>query len=150
MKVLSFGSLNLDYIYKMPHFIRPGETLACLSREVACGGKGLNQSIALSRGGAEVYHAGCIGEDGAPLRAMLQQAGVNTDYLRELPGPGVVLLHRRYQHRHTVLFAVVKRHDTAGFEIQNRRERRDGEKDMRKFHENPRCTIFIRIKYLIK
>ena len=88
MKVLSFGSLNLDYIYKMPYFIRPGETLACLSREVACGGKGLNQSIALSRGGAEVYHAGCIGEDGAPLRAMLQQAGVNTDYLRELPGPG--------------------------------------------------------------
>ena len=88
MKILCFGSLNLDYIYKMPYFIRPGETLACLSREVACGGKGLNQSIALASGGAEVWHAGCIGEDGGPLCDMLHSAGVRTDYLRRLPGPG--------------------------------------------------------------
>ena len=47
MKVLSFGSLNLENIYRMPHFIQPGETMACLGREVACGCKGLNQIIAL-------------------------------------------------------------------------------------------------------
>ena len=26
MKVLNFGSLNIDYVYQMAHFIRPGET----------------------------------------------------------------------------------------------------------------------------
>ena len=88
MKILSFGSLNLDYIYKMPYFIRPGETLASLSREVACGGKGLNQSVALASAGAQVWHAGCVGEDGAPLLDMLRQAGVRTEYVRALSGPG--------------------------------------------------------------
>ena len=88
MKILNFGSLNLDYVYQMPYFIRPGETLASLGREVVCGGKGLNQSVALARSGAAVWHAGCIGEDGDPLRAMLESAGVHTDYLRRLPGPG--------------------------------------------------------------
>lgn len=87
MKILSFGSLNLDNIYRMPHFIQPGETLACLGREVACGGKGLNQSIALAASGADVWHAGCVGEDGAPLAAMLERAGVHTDHLRQVDGP---------------------------------------------------------------
>ena len=30
MKVLNFGSLNIDYIYQMAHFIRPGETAPCI------------------------------------------------------------------------------------------------------------------------
>ena len=45
MKVLNFGSLNLDYVYDVDHFVLPGETLDTLSRSVKCGGKGLNQSI---------------------------------------------------------------------------------------------------------
>ena len=27
MKVLVFGSLNIDYVYSVNHFVRPGETL---------------------------------------------------------------------------------------------------------------------------
>lgn len=88
MKILNFGSLNLDYVYRMHHFIRPGETAASLSRTVVCGGKGLNQSIAIARSGAAVWHAGNIGAaDGAPLRTMLDAAGVNTDLLRERDVP---------------------------------------------------------------
>ena len=37
MKVLNFGSLNLDYVYDVEHFVRPGETLDTLSRSVKCG-----------------------------------------------------------------------------------------------------------------
>ena len=51
MRVLNFGSLNLDYVYGVERFVRPGETLAALSRDVKHGGKGLNQSIALARAG---------------------------------------------------------------------------------------------------
>ncbi|MBC8585369.1 ribokinase [Youxingia wuxianensis] len=82
MKVLSYGSLNLDYVFRVDHFVRPGETMIALDRQVFPGGKGLNQSIALSRAGAQVYHAGAIGQDGEMLRRLLEENGVDTRYLR--------------------------------------------------------------------
>ena len=64
MKVLCFGSLNIDYTYKVPHFVKKGETLASERLQVFGGGKGLNQSVPLAKAGTEVYHAGSIGQDG--------------------------------------------------------------------------------------
>lgn len=78
MKVLCFGSLNIDYTYKVDHFVKKGETLSSDSLQVFSGGKGLNQSIALAKAGAEVYHAGAVGEDGRFLLEELQKAGVDT------------------------------------------------------------------------
>ena len=49
MKILSFGSLNIDYVYSVPHFVKKGETLSAKELNVYTGGKGLNQSIALGR-----------------------------------------------------------------------------------------------------
>ncbi len=51
MKVLNFGSLNIDYTYQVDHFVRAGETMSSESLQVFSGGKGLNQSIALSKAG---------------------------------------------------------------------------------------------------
>ena len=45
MKILSFGSLNIDYVYKVSHFVKKGETLSAEELNVYTGGKGLNQSI---------------------------------------------------------------------------------------------------------
>ena len=73
MKILNFGSLNLDYVYMVDHMAAAGETLASEGLQVFCGGKGLNQSIALCRAGAEVWHAGAIGEDGEDIARLLQQ-----------------------------------------------------------------------------
>ena len=28
MKILNFGSMNIDYVYQVDHFIRPGETFS--------------------------------------------------------------------------------------------------------------------------
>lgn len=85
MKILCFGSLNIDYVYKVDHFVQKGETLSSDSLQVfSGGGGGLNQSIALARSGVEVYHAGSIGEDGKFLLTQLQEAGVNTDYVNIL------------------------------------------------------------------
>ena len=81
MRVLNFGSLNLDYVYQVDHFVRPGETLSAASRAVKLGGKGLNQSIALARAGAKVAHAGCIGTGGEPLKALLERENVDTSKL---------------------------------------------------------------------
>ncbi|MBO7663711.1 MAG: ribokinase, partial [Clostridia bacterium] len=85
MRILNFGSLNLDYVYRVDHFVQPGETLSALSRTVKAGGKGLNQSVALARAGASVCHAGCYGTDGEVLKTLLEENGVNTEYLLPVP-----------------------------------------------------------------
>ena len=46
MKVLNFGSLNIDYFYKVGHFVQKGETQASDMLNIYGGGKGLNQSVA--------------------------------------------------------------------------------------------------------
>ena len=97
MRVLNFGSLNLDYVYQVDHFVRPGETLSATSRAVKPGGKGLNQSVALARAGANVAHAGCIGAGGESLRALLERDGVDTaDLLTvdEMQGHTVIQVNR--------------------------------------------------------
>ena len=84
MRILSFGSLNIDNVYQVDHFVQPGETMSSLSLKKHSGGKGLNQSIALARAGAKVHHAGAIGQgDGEFLKAILQDSGVDTTYLLE-------------------------------------------------------------------
>ncbi|PWM39490.1 MAG: ribokinase [Clostridiales bacterium] len=82
MKVLNFGSLNIDHVYQVAHFVQPGETLGAEAYCKNAGGKGLNQSIALARAGAEVYHAGQIGKDGLFLKELLEQEGIDTRFLK--------------------------------------------------------------------
>ena len=84
MKILNFGSLNLDYVYRVDHFVMPGETLNAASRSVKPGGKGLNQSVAMARAGMRVWHAGCLGKGGEILRETLEKNGVDTSLLRNV------------------------------------------------------------------
>lgn len=81
MKVLSLGSLNLDYVYAVDHFVQAGETLAASDRSIHRGGKGLNQSVALAQAGAETYHAGRIGTDGIMLKDWLVAKGADVSFL---------------------------------------------------------------------
>lgn len=82
MKILVYGSLNIDHVYQLPHFLRPGETLSSLSYQRNSGGKGLNQAIALARAGQEVWFAGGIGQDGLFLRDALTAEGVDVRLLQ--------------------------------------------------------------------
>ncbi len=79
--ILNFGSVNIDHVYSVPHFVRPGETLASASYKVFSGGKGFNQSTALARADARVAHAGKIGADGAWLRDALAKDGADVSLL---------------------------------------------------------------------
>lgn len=82
MKVLNIGSLNIDYVYSVSHIVRPGETLATSDMNIYPGGKGINQSIALAKAGASVYHCGLIGEDGKLFLEECSKYGVNSDYIK--------------------------------------------------------------------
>ncbi len=79
MKILVFGSLNIDRVYTVDHFVQPGETIASLNLENFCGGKGLNQAIACKKAGSDVYMAGKIGSDGQMLLDKLNEFEVNTE-----------------------------------------------------------------------
>lgn len=80
MRVLNFGSLNLDHTYTMDHFVCPEETTSALDYHIHFGGKGHNQSIALAKAGADTWHAGLIGPDGESIKAHMNEYGVNTTY----------------------------------------------------------------------
>ena len=85
-RILNFGSLNLDQVYRVDAFVQPGETKSSLSLVTHCGGKGLNQSVAASRAGAEVWHAGKIGTDGDMLEKKLRENGVDCSLLEHSRG----------------------------------------------------------------
>lgn len=86
-KVLNFGSINIDHVYSVNHFVRPGETLSSEHYHRFPGGKGLNQSIALSHAGACVHHAGNIGKDDLWLKTLLEQQGVDASSVAAIDEP---------------------------------------------------------------
>ena len=87
MKLLDFGSLNIDHVYRLERMVREGETVAAEEYQRNAGGKGLNQAIALRKAGAEVLMAGAVGQDGGFLIDFLASQGVDTRHVRTLDAP---------------------------------------------------------------
>lgn len=83
MKLLVFGSLNIDHVYNLPHIVAPGETITSKAYNLNCGGKGLNQAIAMSKAGLDVWMGGMVGSDGTELIKELEKNGVNISLVRE-------------------------------------------------------------------
>ena len=88
MKVLNFGSMNVDYVYTLDHIVQGGETILSDKMQIFAGGKGLNQSIALAKAGVPVCHAGLVGNDGQILLDTCREYGVNTDFVQKLDVKG--------------------------------------------------------------
>lgn len=82
MQILTFGSLNYDYVYAVEHMVVRGETLSSQGLQTFCGGKGLNQAIALAKAGVPVHLAGKVGEDGQLLLETCKKNKVQADYVR--------------------------------------------------------------------
>ena len=84
MKILNFGSCNIDYVYSLDHIVKIGETETTNKLETFPGGKGLNQSIAVAKAGVKIFHAGCVGDDSEILTDILLQNGVDISYLKKV------------------------------------------------------------------
>ncbi|MCW8091582.1 ribokinase [Alteromonas sp. ASW11-130] len=82
MAIINFGSINIDHVYQVDHFVNPGETLASNHYQTLLGGKGANQSIALAMAGANVKHVGCIHENDASFKQTLIRKGVDCRYVK--------------------------------------------------------------------
>jgi len=87
MAIINFGSLNIDHTYSLPHFVRPGETLKSDSYNMYCGGKGLNQSVAAAKAGADVRHACMAGRGGEALTDYMAECGVDLSLMGQTETP---------------------------------------------------------------
>lgn len=87
MTVYNFGSINIDYVYRVKRFVQPGETLASDSLETVLGGKGANQSVALARAGATVTHLGRVSQSDQWAIDALDESGVGVSYVECVDEP---------------------------------------------------------------
>lgn len=84
MKVYNFGSLNIDYSFQVDHLVLPGETESSSSFQINCGGKGLNQSIALKKAGIDVIHIGLVGRsDSKMIFDLLKKENIDTTHIKK-------------------------------------------------------------------
>ncbi|MBT0585561.1 ribokinase [Alteromonas oceanisediminis] len=82
MAVINFGSINIDHVYQVEHFVQPGETIASTDYQLLLGGKGANQSIALAKAGADVRHVGRINNNDAHIKQTLIKHGIDCKHVQ--------------------------------------------------------------------
>lgn len=87
MKVFNYGSINIDHIYRVKDFVRPGETLASNHYQMMLGGKGANQSIALVKAGMAVQHIGSISHSDQWITKKFQEYGIGVTCLEQIDEP---------------------------------------------------------------
>lgn len=101
MKLLSFGSANRDIVYHVDHIVREKETISCRDVTAGIGGKGLNQSIALSRAAGSAYLAARICEKDGEILDFLHAQNVDTRFVEICPeetGHAIVQVDRDGQN----------------------------------------------------
>ena len=101
MKIYNLGSLNIDYVYSVDHFVRGGETLSSDNMQTFAGGKGLNQSIALARAGVKVIHGAILGRDAQFLKDIMLDSGVDISRIKtcdESNGHAIIQLDKNGQN----------------------------------------------------
>ena len=87
MAVINFGSINIDHVYQVEHFVQPGETIASHNYQQLLGGKGANQSIALAKAGAEVRHVGRLNNHDAHIKQTLIKQGIDCKHVQCTESP---------------------------------------------------------------
>lgn len=87
-RVFIIGSLNVDHVYRVEQFSRPGEAVSALEYSRFAGGKGANQSLAAARAGCEVVLFGKVGREGRWMLGEMSRDGVDTTGVVESGDPG--------------------------------------------------------------
>jgi ribokinase len=79
MKIVVFGSINMDLVCRVKRLPAPGETLRGSDFFTTPGGKGANQAVACAQLGSSVAMIGRVGEDefGTNLRTGMKKSGVD-------------------------------------------------------------------------
>ncbi len=86
MSVVVIGSLNMDLVIRTDKMPKIGETLNGSNFVTACGGKGANQAVAVSKLKSDVTMIGNVGRDefGKRLIKTMTSYGVNVDCIKQV------------------------------------------------------------------
>ena len=84
-KILVLGNCNVDFVFKIPRFHHPGETILAESQATFFGGKGANQAITAKRLGGNVQFITKVGNDlyGKSYRQHLIKNGLDRKLILE-------------------------------------------------------------------
>jgi len=84
--IITFGSINYDFIFRLPEMPQAGQTLLADSLEGQAGGKGGNQAVAAVRDGANVVMVGAVGQDALAEQALINlvAGGVDMSHMAHL------------------------------------------------------------------
>ena len=84
-KILVLGNCNVDFVFKIPRFHHPGETILAESQATFFGGKGANQAITAKRLGGNVQFITKVGNDlyGKSYREHLIKNGLDRKLILE-------------------------------------------------------------------
>lgn len=82
------GSVNVDYVMRVPTLPQPGETLAGSDFAVTLGGKGANQAVACARLGGDTHFIACVGDDAGGRQAIsaFKNDGINVGAVEIVAG----------------------------------------------------------------
>lgn len=104
-RILVLGNSNVDFVFRIPRFHDPGETILAESLGIFFGGKGANQAITAKRLGGNVQFITKVGNDhyGKAYRHHLIKSGLNRKLILEdkkLPtGTAVIELTTKGENR---------------------------------------------------
>ena len=99
-KALVIGSLNMDMTVKVEELPKLGETIFGNDFYESCGGKGANQSVAISKLGMETEMIGMVGKDsqGEKLIQNLNKYGIKSDNIiksDDLTGRAIITVDKK-------------------------------------------------------
>jgi ribokinase len=83
MAVFNFGSINIDHVYQVSHFVAPGETLSSKAYQAILGGKGANQSVACAKAGIKTFHVGSVHSNDASMLDPMLDAKVDMQFVSQ-------------------------------------------------------------------
>ena len=107
MAIYNLGSVNIDYLYSLPHLVRPSETLAANDFKQGLGGKGANQSVAIAKAGGSVKHIGAMHPADRQYFDQLNALNIDTShlYFSETPtGHGIVMVDEQSAENQIVVY----------------------------------------------
>ncbi|HKD87923.1 MAG TPA: PfkB family carbohydrate kinase [Streptosporangiaceae bacterium] len=86
-RVIVIGSVNVDWVMRLPQLPAPGQTVTGGTLGRSDGGKGANQAVAAARAGATTFFVGAVGAaDGQPSVDALVAEGIDATAIQRLSG----------------------------------------------------------------
>ena len=84
MKVLVIGSINKDIVFDVDSIVKDGQTISSINQSIYLGGKGFNQTVALSNAYQNVYFYCNINQNDEEILSKVKSFNFNDDYVQKV------------------------------------------------------------------